>query len=115
MLMHQDGASEAERAVRIADEVVERQPTRVDPALYDAYVGEYELAPGFILTVTREGERLMTQATGQAKVEIFPASETEFFLKVVDAQLTFVKGPDGRADRLILHQGGRDVPGRRIK
>ena len=35
----------------------------------------------------------MTQATGQQKVEVFPSSETEFFLKVVDAQITFVRGP----------------------
>ena len=88
---------------------------KVDPAIYDAYVGEYELAPGFILTVTREGDRLMTQATGQEKVDIFPSSETQFFLKVVDAQITFVKGPDGKVDQLILHQGGQDMPAKRRK
>ena len=87
----------------------------VDPGLYDAYVGEYELAPGFILTVTREGDRLMTQATGQQKVEVFPSSETEFFLKVVDAQITFVRGPGGTVDQLVLHQGGRDMPAKRRK
>jgi len=114
MLMYQGGSDEPERAVRVADAAPPaRQEVKVDPALYDAYVGEYELAPGFILTVTREGDRLMTQATGQEKVEIFPSSETEFFLKVVDAQLTFVRGADGRAESVVLHQGGRDVPGRR--
>jgi serine-type D-Ala-D-Ala carboxypeptidase/endopeptidase len=76
-------------------------------------VGDYELAPGFILTVTREGDRLMSQATGQGKVEVFPSSETEFFLKVTDAQITFVKGPSGRVEHLVLHQGGRDVVAKR--
>ena len=88
---------------------------KLDPALYDAYAGDYELAPGFVLTVTREGDRLMTQATGQAKVEIFPSSETDFFLEVVDAQITFVRGPDGKVDQLVLHQGGRDMPAKRRK
>jgi len=57
----------------------------------------------------------MTQATGQSKIEIFPSSETEFFLKVVDAQITFVKSASGTVDQLILHQGGRDMPARRRK
>jgi hypothetical protein len=87
----------------------------VDPALYDAYVGEYELAPGFILTVTREGNSLMTQATGQGKVEVFPSAATEFFLKVVDAQLSIVKDVSGTVTGIVLHQGGRDVPGKKIK
>ena len=81
----------------------------MDPALYDAYAGEYELAPNFVLTVTREGDHLMTQATGQSKIEVFPSSETEFFLKVVDARLTFVRSAEGKVDHLILHQGGRDM------
>ncbi len=87
----------------------------VDPAIYRAYAGEYELAPGFILTVTVEGDRLMTQATGQSKVEIFPSSPTEFFLKVVDARITFVKDASGAVAQLVLHQGGRDMPAKKIK
>jgi hypothetical protein len=87
----------------------------VDPAIYDAYVGEYELVPGFVLTVTREGDRLMTQATGQGKFEVFPSAPTEFFLKVVDAQISFVKNDTGGVTGLVLHQGGRDMPARKIK
>ena len=115
MMIYQDGAAEAERAPRVADAPAERPVAKVDPAVYSAYVGEYELAPAFILTVTREGDRLMTQATGQQKFEIFPSSETEFFVKVVDAQITFVRSPDGAVDQLVLHQGGRDMPAKRRK
>jgi CubicO group peptidase (beta-lactamase class C family) len=87
---------------------VARTVATVDPKMYDGYVGQYQLAPTFILTVTREGDRLMTQATGQAKLEVFPESETKFFLKVVDAQITFVKDERGTVTHLILHQGGKD-------
>ncbi len=55
----------------------------------------------------------MTQATGQQKIEIFPASDTEFFPKVVDATITFVRGPDRKVDSLILRQGGREMPATR--
>jgi hypothetical protein len=113
MLMYANGTDEPERAVRVADVPSAPKEARVDPALYDAYAGAYELAPTFVLTVTREGDHLMSQATGQQKFEIFPSSETEFFYKVVDARITFVKGPDGQVDLLILHQNGRDMAAKR--
>ena len=86
----------------------------IDPKLLDAYVGRYQLAPNFILTVTREGDRLFAQATNQPKFEIFPEGERDFFLKIVDAQITFETGSEGRASALTLHQNGANVPGKRI-
>src|SRR6266511_3325779 len=92
----------------------ERVAIKIDPKILDAYVGQYELNPNFIITMTREGDRLMTQATGQPKFELFPESETKFFLKVVDAQVTFVKDDKGAVTHLILHQGG-DQKAKKIK
>jgi hypothetical protein len=59
-----------------------------------------------VLAVTREGDRLLAQPTGQSKAELFPESETKFFLKVVDAKVTFVKDESGKVTHLILNQGG---------
>ena len=85
----------------------------VDPAILASYAGEYAIAPTFSITITAEGGKLFGQATGQPKFELFAKSETEFFLKVVDARISFVKGASGNVESLVLHQGGRDVPGRR--
>jgi len=63
----------------------EHKQVNVDPKLFDRYVGKYALTPAFVLTVSREGDHLFLQATGQPKVEIFPESEREYFVKVVDA------------------------------
>ncbi len=93
----------------------ERRTIAVDPKILDTYVGQYQLAPTFIITITNENGKLMAQATGQPKFELFAQSETEFFLKAVDAQVTFVKDGSGRITQLILHQGGRDVPAPKIK
>jgi serine-type D-Ala-D-Ala carboxypeptidase/endopeptidase len=93
----------------------ERKEIKVDPKLFDGYVGRYQLEPNFILTVTREGDHLFAQATGQPKAEIFPESEREYFLKVVDAQITFLPDSHGRATELILHQGGLDHHAKRIE
>ncbi|MGB3081352.1 MAG: serine hydrolase, partial [Saprospiraceae bacterium] len=56
---------------------------------------------------------LFAQATGQDKFEIFPKSSTEFFYKVVDAQINFNKNDDGKIITLTLHQGGRDITGKK--
>jgi CubicO group peptidase (beta-lactamase class C family) len=92
----------------------EHKEITVDPKIFDGYVGQYQLAPNFILTITREGDQLYAQATGQPKFQIFPESLRDFFLKVVDAQITFETDASGRATSLTLHQNGRDQPAKRI-
>ena len=88
-LMHQGGVdARCERITGpMADSLMsQRAVAQVDPRAFERLVGDYELAPGFVLTFrTREG-RIFSQATGQEEFEIFPTSETEYFLKVVDAQ-----------------------------
>ena len=74
-----------------------------------AFVGRYQLAPNFILTITQEGAQLSAQATGQPSVPIFPSGPKDFFYKVVDAQITFT------TDGLVLHQNGANLPASRIK
>jgi CubicO group peptidase (beta-lactamase class C family) len=85
------------------------------PELLETYTGEYQLVPGFSLTVTRDGDKLFVEATGQSRLQVYPESETEFFYRVVDAQISFVKDAEGRITGLVLHQGGRDLPGKKIK
>jgi len=92
-----------------------RIPKKVDPKIYDAFVGKFMLDLDFIIAITKENERLFTQATGQPKYEIFPESETKFFFKVVDAQITFVKNEKGEVIELILHQFGKDHTARKIE
>lgn len=93
----------------------ERQAVALDPIVYDGYVGEYEIAPSFSITITKEGSKLMAQATGQPKLELFPESPTKFFVKEVAVQIEFVVDGSGKATSLVLHQGGRQLPAKRIK
>ncbi|WP_158851098.1 serine hydrolase [Algibacter sp. L1A34] len=87
----------------------------VTEAILETYIGNYELMPGFILAVTREGNQLKTQATGQPVFDVFPKFENVFYLKVVTAQLTFNKGESGNIESVTLLQGGREITGKRIK
>jgi CubicO group peptidase (beta-lactamase class C family) len=102
----------------------ERVIVQVDPRIYDSYVGEYEIAPGFILFVTREGDKLLSRAmpiptppsaTGQPKSEMFPESETTFFVKDADAQFTFVKNDKGQVIQVNIQRTTRLFQARKIK
>jgi CubicO group peptidase (beta-lactamase class C family) len=88
---------------------------KVDPNAFDAYVGEYELAPGFVLRVFREGEKFMTQATGQNVIEIFAEPDGSFSPRTFPATLTFIKDADGKVTSVKLTQGGRETIGKKIK
>jgi len=94
---------------------LETKSVAAKPDAYHVYTGEYEVSATFIVKVYKEGEKLMTQATGQPAFELFPEGENKFFLRVVDAKVTFTKGDNGTVTGLIIHQGGRDTPAKKIK
>jgi CubicO group peptidase (beta-lactamase class C family) len=93
-----------------------RRQVAIDPAQLAAYVGSYAITPDFILAITRLDGRLFVTPTHQDTYELFPESATDFFLRVVDAQITFVRPSDGQdqAPALVLHQNGRDRRGKRV-
>jgi CubicO group peptidase (beta-lactamase class C family) len=90
-----------------------RRPADVDPAIFDDYTGHFTLFPGFDIVITRDGNRLMAQATGQESFRLYPESQDTFFYRVVDAQIKFARDDDGHVDKLILFQNGREMPGTR--
>lgn len=90
----------------------DRKVVKVDPAVYDDYVGEYQL-PGVVLVVEREGDRIFTTPTGDPKMEIFPMSKSKFFYKVMDGEIEFVRGADGKVTGLVAVVNGRRMEGKR--
>ncbi len=91
----------------------ERKEVAVDAKLLESYVGSYAIVPEFVLTVTVENGQLIVQATGQQKLPFYAESRTKFFCKLVDAQISFRKNRAGKVTQLILHQNGRNMPGKR--
>lgn len=92
----------------------ERKEIALDTATLRQYTGQYQLAPNFIITITLENGKLMGQPSGQPKSQLYAEKENFFFLKVVDAQVEFVKGADGKIEKMILHQNGQDAPAPKI-
>jgi len=93
----------------------EHKAIKLDPKVFDAYLGEYQLAPNFVIMVSREGDQFFLQATGQGKLEMFAETEIDFFLKAVDAQVTFVRDDKGQVIQLVLHQNGVNQPAKKLR
>jgi len=86
----------------------------VPDAILQSYIGKYQLMPEFIIEITKEGSQLKAKATGQSILDIFPKSETEFYLKAVSAMLTFNKNEAGDVESVTLLQGGREMTGNKM-
>jgi len=90
---------------------------KIDPRVFDAYAGEYAVdnnGQPVVMTFGRQGERFFLQPPGQPPVEIFPTSETEFFIKVAPGRIAFQREADDKVNRVVLRWGQGDLIGQRI-
>lgn len=110
----EEHATKTDRPLPEPREEAQIDPERLD-LLLNRYTGRYQLGPGAILTITRDGDRLHAQLTGQPRFELFAESETRWFLKVVDAVLEFHGAEDGPADSVTLFQAGREMEAQRVE
>ncbi len=94
---------------------LEGKETKVDSSGFDAYVGDYEVTPKFTLTISKEGDKLFGQGTGQPRMELEPVSETQFTMPQVKANISFEKDPAGKVVGLLLSQGSRSAKAKKTK
>ena len=91
----------------------ERNIAKINPAIYDYYVGEY-LVGSRTCTVIREGDKLLLVAPGWMKAEAFPESETKFFLRAMDAQMTFIRNEKGEVTGFVFEMGNRTMQAKKV-
>jgi hypothetical protein len=99
-----------------ADTPIPPEPTavQVDPSILKDYVGSYQYTPGSVDIVTREGDRLFVQPSGEPRVELLPETASTYFAKGEPWRLVFVRGPDGAVTSLIFRQQGQEWTATRI-
>jgi CubicO group peptidase (beta-lactamase class C family) len=92
----------------------ERVAIVLDAEALDSLVGRYRFSPTRFILVTREGDRLFAQLTGQWRFEVYPESPTTFFWLIAEARMTFAIDPGGRVTGLVFSQNGRDIAATRV-
>jgi len=106
-------AAQAAYARALVRESRPRTAIPVQPDIHGAYVGHYLSPAGPSLEITLTGERMFIRLAGQPPLQIFPETDTDFFLRVTPAQLGFVRAA-GKVTGLVLHQNGRGQPMARV-
>ena len=93
----------------------EHKEIELKPEILEVYEGEYELEPNAIITIRRYGNVLAGSLTGQGEADFFPETESHFFAKVGDFQITFVRNEKGEVTHLIMHYTGQNLSAKKIK
>jgi len=88
---------------------------KIPASVLDDYVGYYQVSDKLVEHITRKGDQLYAQVSGQLPAEIYPSSPTGFFFKVAKARLDFVKDGSGPVTALVIHQNGSDLTMPRIE
>ena len=86
---------------------IEKGPV-VQPEVLQRLSGEYEFAPGLVLSVESRQGNLYVKLTGQTWLRVYPKSDSEWFLKVVEASVIFDLDDEGPAASVRLLQNGGD-------
>jgi CubicO group peptidase (beta-lactamase class C family) len=86
----------------------------INPKIFDAYVGDYEIEPGVILKFSRKEDKFYGSFPNLPEMEVFAESESQFFINEPNAQFTFLKDANGKINRVILHMRG-DREAKKIK
>jgi CubicO group peptidase (beta-lactamase class C family) len=113
MEMYSNGATTAERAVRTGDVPAEPAPFEVSRAVLQSYAGRYATGGPVADIVLREDGVLTVQLSGQEAIPMRAVSATEFVVQRVNARVVF-HPENGQANRLVIHQGGRQIEARRV-
>lgn len=87
----------------------------LDKKLLATYVGEFELQPGLIITITQQNNVLQAQATGQPIVQLKALSNTKFRVVEIDATIEFVPNEGDNVKLLKLHKDGQITDALRVK
>lgn len=72
------------------------------------FLGNYPLAPSFVIAITANGEQLYGQATNQQRLTLERVSADNYAVTGVDAQVSFERDGTGQVVALVLHQNGMD-------
>jgi beta-lactamase regulating signal transducer with metallopeptidase domain len=94
----------AQSAVPAQMRPVADSPMDLSAPRLDRYVGQFKVSVTSVLTVTREGEQLLAQLTGQPKLWLIAVRDHEFVNELGDEEVTFVTDGDGPATEVVLRE-----------
>jgi uncharacterized protein len=108
-------AADAKLLTVIGSNPSQRVAIKLNAAILGSYEGQFKSTNGAIITIERADDHLLLTREGINKLALFPETETKFFFKTVDAQLSFIKDGKGIVTGLIVIQNGNEVRAEKVK
>ena len=102
------------RCVKPIVTIFDKPPVKLAAEVLDRCTGRFALSPTQVFAVTRQGDVLFGHPTGGPKLPFEAESETHFRIPDAGATIDFEMGSDGRARRMVLHEGDQDEAGDRV-
>ena len=74
-----------------------------NPKSWDKYLGTYRLGPSWLLTISRDKQSLIAQASHEDKFEMTQTGENKFFVEAYHSSVEFSVDPSGKVPSLLYH------------
>lgn len=93
----------------------ERKTVKIDPAIFDAVVGQYEVRTGVVYFLKTKDGHLVGSRNGKYWDDVMAVSETEFFIDGTPWLFTFSRDSDGTVTGLVFSFQGKEYPAKKIR
>jgi CubicO group peptidase (beta-lactamase class C family) len=101
-------------AVALGKPVPHYRKITLSKSTLEEFAGTYHGDEGTVRTVKRDGDHLVVERSGAPKVEIFPYSDSAFFVRDSLSQAEFVRDPQGKVVELLLTRNGNVTRNARV-
>jgi hypothetical protein len=81
----------------------------IEPSVLNTYLGNFELEPNKIITITEKYGQLFAKATGQSELNLVPISITEFDVPRLGVKLEFIPNGGDQVKLFRLYQDGDSI------
>jgi hypothetical protein len=108
--IHNQGGQKME-----VEKLKDEAPVTVNPAIFDKYIGKYDIGNNAVIEVSKEGDQLFVQGPNLPKYQLLAASETEYFAMEVSVRITFKVNSDGKVDSIVINNNGVETTANRVK
>jgi len=109
-LIHNQGGQKIE-AKKLKDET----PVSVNPAIFDKYIGKYEIGTNAVIEVSKDGDQLIVQGPNLPKYQLLALSDTEYFAREITVKIIFKVDTNGMVDSIVINNNGVETTANRLK
>lgn len=92
-----------------------RETVKLPDEVLQQYVGNYEGKLNGTITLVDGMLKIESKTVNLPKTNIYPTNDHHFFLKIMETEMDFVKGADGKVDKILMNDEGEHYELKKVK